>query len=82
MNWGHAPFYADFGTCPDSTNNNCDFAAGHRGLSWGLPGSNHGGNRINTSFMDGSVRTLAPNTDFAVFTALCGSTDGVVVTFD
>jgi prepilin-type N-terminal cleavage/methylation domain-containing protein/prepilin-type processing-associated H-X9-DG protein len=82
MNWGHAPFYADFGTCPDSTNSNCDFTAGRRGLSWGLPGSNHGGNRINTSFMDGSVRTLAPNTDFAVFSALCGSTDGVVVTFD
>ncbi len=82
MSWGHAPFYADFGTCPDHTNPNCDFGAGRRGLSWGLPGSNHGGNQINTSMMDGSVRSLSPTTPYSLFVALCGANDGIVVTFN
>jgi prepilin-type N-terminal cleavage/methylation domain-containing protein/prepilin-type processing-associated H-X9-DG protein len=85
MNYGHAPFYADFGTCPDTTNDaanggNCDFK--HGGFGFGIPSSQHGGNRINTAFGDGSVRTLAPNLQYTLFVALCGAGDGRTVTFE
>jgi prepilin-type N-terminal cleavage/methylation domain-containing protein len=81
MNWGHAPFYADFGLCPNTTNGNCNFTRG-RGFGWGLPGSNHTGNRILTAFGDGSVRPISPTTQFAVFAAMTGSSDGVVINFE
>jgi prepilin-type N-terminal cleavage/methylation domain-containing protein len=87
MNWGHAPFYADFGTCPDRTNDaagsppgNCDFK--HGGFGFGIPSSQHGGNRIQTAFGDGSVRSIAPNLSFTVFVYICGANDGKVVTFE
>ncbi len=84
-NWGHAMFFADFGTCPDHTNDvlnngNCDFA--HGGFGFGEPSSQHAGNRINTAFGDGSVRSLAPNVDFTVFVYMCGASDGQSVVFD
>ena len=81
LNWGHAPFYADFGMCPDRTNQNCDFTNG-RGFGFGLPSSNHAGNRINTLFGDGSVRSIAPTVQFAVFVYMCGASEGQVVTFE
>src|SRR5262249_6844809 len=31
MNWGHAPFYANFGLCPNSTNPNCKFTPEGKG---------------------------------------------------
>jgi prepilin-type N-terminal cleavage/methylation domain-containing protein len=80
MHWGHAPFYADFGTCPDRTNSNCDF--GHGGFGWGQPSSAHAGNKIMTAFGDGSVRAIAPNVDFTVFVYMCGASDGQSVKFE
>ncbi|HEY1375441.1 MAG TPA: DUF1559 domain-containing protein [Gemmataceae bacterium] len=85
QNWGHAMFFADFGTCPDRTNDkadglNCDFT--HGGFGWGEPSSQHAGNRIMTAFGDGSVRALAPNVDFTVFVYMCGASDGQSVVFD
>jgi prepilin-type N-terminal cleavage/methylation domain-containing protein len=85
MNWGHAPFYADFGTCPDKTNDvlnngSCDFA--HGGYGFGVPSSAHAGFRIMTAFGDGSVRALAPDVKFSTFVFLCGASDGRTVTFE
>ncbi len=80
LNWGHAPFYADFGTCPDATNQNCD--PNHGLFGWALPSSVHGGNRINTAFCDGSVRSLPPNMSYSLFVFLTGATDGRAVTFE
>jgi prepilin-type N-terminal cleavage/methylation domain-containing protein len=79
MNPGHAPFYADFGTCPDRTNGNCDF--NHGGFGWAIPSSAHSGNQIMTAFGDGSVRGLAPNIDYATWVYMCGANDGRTVTF-
>jgi prepilin-type N-terminal cleavage/methylation domain-containing protein len=70
-----------FGTCPDPTNSNCDFSANGRGFSAGLPGSNHGGNQINTVFGDGSVRSISPTIDFTTYVFICGMADGQVVSF-
>jgi prepilin-type N-terminal cleavage/methylation domain-containing protein/prepilin-type processing-associated H-X9-DG protein len=82
MNWGHAPFYADFGMCPDKTNPNCDFSPQGKGYGFGIPSSAHTGNRINTCFGDGSVRNISPTTQFATFVFMCGANDGRVVTFE
>ena len=82
MNWGHAPFYSNFGTCPDTANQNCDFSAAGKGFGWGLPSSPHTGGRIVTSMGDGSVRSFTPNMNFAVFVYLCGASDGQVVNMD
>jgi hypothetical protein len=82
MNWGHAPFYADFGFCPDPTNPNCDFSPQGRGYGWGLPSSAHAGNRIMTCFGDGSVRAISTSTPYTVFKYMCGANDGQIVTFD
>jgi prepilin-type N-terminal cleavage/methylation domain-containing protein len=79
MNWGHAPFYADFGNCPDHTNPNCDFA--HGGFGWGIPSSQHAGNQIMTAFCDGSVRGLSPTIDYTTWVYMCGANDGKNVTF-
>jgi len=84
-NFGNAVFFADFGTCPDKTNDkadglNCDFK--HGGVGWGEPSLQHAGNRIMTAFGDGSVRALAPNLPFDVFVYLCGASDGFTVKFE
>ena len=71
-----------FGTCPDTTNGNCDFSTKGRGFGYGLPSSMHTGNRINVVFGDGSVRNIAPNINFSVYVFLCGIADGQVVTLD
>jgi prepilin-type N-terminal cleavage/methylation domain-containing protein len=82
MNWAHAPFYADFGTCPDRTNGNCDFSAQGKGFGWAIPSSQHATNRIVTAFGDGSVRMISPTIQFSVFRAICGATEGVIVNFE
>jgi len=82
MNWGHAPFYSDFGTCPDRTNSNCDFSADGKGYGWAIPSSAHAANRIQTLFGDGSVRSISPTIPFATFVYICGTSEGQVVTFD
>jgi hypothetical protein len=79
MNYGHAPMYADFGTCPDRTNPNCDFA--HGGFGFGIPSSQHSGNQIMTAFGDGSVRGLGPNIDYPTWVYMCGANDGHNVQF-
>jgi prepilin-type N-terminal cleavage/methylation domain-containing protein/prepilin-type processing-associated H-X9-DG protein len=73
---------SQFGTCPDHTNQNCDFSGPGKGLAFALPGSLHAGNRINTLFGDGSVRTISPDINFVTFVYICGMADGQVVTFD
>jgi len=82
MHWGHAPFYANFGMCPDRNNPNCDFSSQGKGYGWAIPSSAHTGNRINTLFGDGSVRTTSPTLDFTTFVYMCGANDGQVVTFE
>jgi len=82
MTWGHAPFYSDFGMCPDRTNGNCDFSAQGKGFGWGLPSSYHGNNRVNSLFGDGSVRSISPTTNFTVYVYMCGASDGQTVVFD
>jgi prepilin-type N-terminal cleavage/methylation domain-containing protein len=79
--WAAGVLFANFGTCPDHGNANCDFTNGH-GFNTSLPGSQHAGNRINTVFGDGSVRNISPTIDFSLFVALAGYKDGDVVTFD
>jgi prepilin-type N-terminal cleavage/methylation domain-containing protein len=81
-NWGHAPFYSDFGTCPDRSNPNCDFSASGRGYGWAIPSSAHAGNRIITVFGDGSVRGISSTVDYGTFVAMCGASEGRVVTFE
>jgi prepilin-type N-terminal cleavage/methylation domain-containing protein/prepilin-type processing-associated H-X9-DG protein len=95
--WAHTHMISNFGTCPDNNNPNCcpspknpdttcqpggSNASAGRGMSPDTPGSFHGGNRINTLFMDGSVRSLNPGIDFATFVYMCGAADGQIVTFD
>ncbi|HVK16537.1 MAG TPA: DUF1559 domain-containing protein [Fimbriiglobus sp.] len=82
MNWGHAPFYADFGLCPDRTNSNCDFSAQGKGYGYGIPSSAHGGSRIITLFGDGSVRAISPTVEYAAFVYMCGASEGQVVSFE
>ncbi len=87
MTWGHAPFYSDFGFCPDATNPNCDGYGAKptpngKGLSWGLPSSLHTGNMMMTVFGDGSVRSLSPTTDYNTWVFLCGSQDAQNVSLD
>ena len=80
-------FFADFGTCPDHNNDlangfNCNFSAQGRGMALGLPGSFHGGNRINVTYADGSVRSIPPNLEFDLYVYLTGKADGQVVSPD
>ena len=82
MTWAHAHVPSNYGTCPDRANRNCDFSPAGKGMSPGLPGSFHGSNRINTLFMDGSIRTISPDLNFTVYVYICGASDGQVVTFD
>jgi prepilin-type N-terminal cleavage/methylation domain-containing protein/prepilin-type processing-associated H-X9-DG protein len=82
LSWATAIFFADYGTCPDHTNGNCHFDSTGRGMSSGQPGSFHGGNRINTLYGDGSVRSIPPDLDFSLYVFLCGKADGQIVTPD
>ncbi len=82
MTWGHAPFYSDFGFCPDGTNPNCDNSNQGKGLSWGLPSSFHAANLMMTVFCDGSVRSLSPTTSYGTWVSLCGTQDAQNVNFD
>ena len=60
-------------------NGNCDFSAQGLGLSYQLPGSMHTGGRLNTLFMDGSVKSIDGGIDFLTYVFLCGAQDGQVV---
>jgi prepilin-type processing-associated H-X9-DG protein len=87
FSWAGPLFYADFGTCPDPSNDkangfNCDFTANGRGMALGLPGSFHAANRINVTYADGSVRSIPPNLDLALYAFLTGKADGQVVSPD
>lgn len=81
--WGNGTFFTNFGFCPDRTNPNCVFTPTQgKGLSNGKPGSFHAGSVMNAVYGDGSVRTLAPQMSFAVFTYICGAQDGQTVNLD
>jgi prepilin-type N-terminal cleavage/methylation domain-containing protein/prepilin-type processing-associated H-X9-DG protein len=82
MGWAMAIFFANYGTCPDRTNQNCRFPPDYPdglGLSRAQPGSFHPGNRINVLYADGSTRSIPPDLDFHLYTALTGKADGQVV---
>jgi prepilin-type N-terminal cleavage/methylation domain-containing protein/prepilin-type processing-associated H-X9-DG protein len=80
--WSSGFNYTAFGSCPNSTNQNCPTSGPGKGLSWGTFDSQHAGNRINFAFGDGSVRSIDPGLAFGVFEALAGMQDGQIVTFD
>jgi len=80
--YGHGYFASDFGTCPNSTNGNCINTAAGRGLGAGLPGSLHPGGRINSLFMDGSIRAINGGLNFSTYVYISGVADGVSVNFD
>ena len=80
--YGHGYFATDFGICPNSTNTNCNNTAAGKGLAAGLPGSLHAGNRINSLFLDGSIRAINSSIDFSTYVYISGAADGVSVTFD
>lgn len=83
MQWGHGVMYSDWGFCPDRTNGNCENVLKQgKGLGYGLPGSLHAGGVMNAVYGDGSVRTLAPQMSFTVFTYICGAQDGQTVNLD
>jgi prepilin-type N-terminal cleavage/methylation domain-containing protein/prepilin-type processing-associated H-X9-DG protein len=80
LGWDMAILFANYGTCPDTTNGNCKFTpAEGLGLSSGQPGSLHAGNRINVAYADGSIRSIPPNLDFTLYVYLTGKADGQVV---
>jgi prepilin-type N-terminal cleavage/methylation domain-containing protein/prepilin-type processing-associated H-X9-DG protein len=79
MSWPSAITYANYWTCPNASNGNCDFSATGRGVLATVPSSLHTGNRINTLFGDGSVRNLASDIDFVTYVYLTGIADGQVV---
>jgi len=83
--WTSSIFYANFGTCPDTTNGNCRFPPTYpsgRGVSASTPGSLHASGRFNVTYGDGSVRSLSGNIDFVTYVYLCGKADGVVTSID
>jgi len=80
--YGHGHTISNFGTCPNATNGNCSNTPEGRGLARGLPGSVHPGGRINTMFMDGSIRAFSGSVDFTVYVYMCGAQDGQVVAFE
>ncbi len=81
MNWGHAPYFSDFGTCPDKTNSNCDQTPQGKGFGYGVPSSQHTG-RILGSMCDGSVRSISSTTPYVIFVAMSGASEGIIVSFD
>jgi prepilin-type processing-associated H-X9-DG protein len=70
--WGCGPNFTCFGldTTPGITDGN---------HGWWSFGSFHSGNVVQFAYADGSVRKINPAIDFAVFLALGGYQDGVVV---
>jgi prepilin-type N-terminal cleavage/methylation domain-containing protein/prepilin-type processing-associated H-X9-DG protein len=82
LSWASGIMFANYGTCPDHTNANCVFTPTGQGMSNGKPCSFHAGNRINTLYADGSVRTIPPDIDFTLFVYLTGKADGQVVSPD
>ena len=82
MSYGHAFFPADYGTCPDKTNSNCNFSSAGKGLGNGYPGSLHAGNMINTLFLDGSIRSIKGDINYTLFVYICGAKDGQSVVLD
>jgi prepilin-type N-terminal cleavage/methylation domain-containing protein/prepilin-type processing-associated H-X9-DG protein len=93
MNPGLSPFTGDpnLGGGPVTAAWGCSslqtaFGVASSQDSWGVFGSRHT-NLINFSFADGSVRVLANPTrfngsDFPVFAAMAGVSDGTVITFN
>jgi prepilin-type processing-associated H-X9-DG protein len=80
--YGHGFSSTTFGLCPNPTSPNCINTSAGRGLGAGLAGSMHANNRINTLFMDGSVRAFNPDVGQAVYLAMGGAMDGVIVNFE
>jgi prepilin-type N-terminal cleavage/methylation domain-containing protein/prepilin-type processing-associated H-X9-DG protein len=81
--YGHAYTSSRFWTCPNGGNTNCVFTPTKaQGLGPGVPGSLHGGQRINTLFLDGSVRAFSGDVDFLVYVYMCGAQDGQAVNID
>jgi prepilin-type processing-associated H-X9-DG protein len=81
--WNFGIWYSAFWICPRRDNNNCDFSAGGRGVSWGLASSLHDGPICNVAMADGSVRSIAAGRiSFATLSYLTGTQDGVVRSAD
>ena len=80
--YGHGYTISNFWTCPNAGNGNCDRTPAGRGLARQLPGSLHPGGRINTMFMDGSIRSFSGGVDFLVYVYMCGAQDGQVINFE
>lgn len=76
--------HSQWGICPkaNTSNPNCVFTDNGMGLAAGLPGSMHAGNSIQTSFADGSVRSISPTISQTAYVYMSGMADGQVVTFD
>jgi prepilin-type N-terminal cleavage/methylation domain-containing protein/prepilin-type processing-associated H-X9-DG protein len=77
--WASAIYYSNYGTCPDTTNSNCNFMAGGMGLGRNHAGSLHAGNRINAAYADGSVRNFTGGLTWPLIVYLSGAHDGQVV---
>jgi prepilin-type N-terminal cleavage/methylation domain-containing protein/prepilin-type processing-associated H-X9-DG protein len=80
--YGHGYTSTSFGLCPSTTNGNCNRTPAGKGLGAGLAGSLHANNRINTLFMDGSVRAFSSDVGQTVYLAMGGAMDGVVINFE
>lgn len=80
--WSSGFNYTAFGSCPNSTNGNCQATDPGKGFSFGTFDSFHGGGIINFVFADGSVRGVSSSIPFGVFEALAGFMDGQIVSFD
>jgi hypothetical protein len=72
-----------FGTCPDTSNQNCtnfnDPSPAALGLTGQLPASFHTGGIWNAAFADGSCRSLRSPIDFGLLLGLGGYNDGDVI---
>ena len=80
--WPTAAAISQFGTCPDRSNQNCDWSSDGQGFRLHYASSFHAGNRINTVFGDGSVRSISPTLDRNLYISLSGVREGNVVTFE
>ncbi len=81
-NYGHGYTASNLWVCPNTSNGNCNNTAQGRGLGQGIPSSPHTGGRINTVFMDGSVRAISGSIPFGTYASIAGAQDGDVVSFD
>jgi prepilin-type N-terminal cleavage/methylation domain-containing protein len=80
--YGHSYHASNFGICPNASNGNCINTPAGRSVALGSPSSFHGSNRINSAFLDGSIRSISSSTTFSVYVYMTGASDGTVVTFD